>query len=206
MNTRYRTTIEPMQVNRPFADFHSRSGVTKTLGIVIVSALIIAYFAYVSLTPEIGSPDESRRIKHPAGFSIVVPEGYQSSVVIGDARTDDSIRCVPIKVEGRYGEFTVTRYARPPANEKMEKDGYVAGTFMGQPARELILLGDSKKNNWLRGYIFERDGQTYGVMLTRPRSEPITGKAWTRYVESFRIEPAIKFKYVTTLPSMQPAR
>jgi len=184
--------------------------VARTIGVAIVSVIVVGVLLYQFLGTDIGSPDESRRIRHPAGFSIVEPRGFEHTLRIETQNavgvsSDPSISMTPIKSEGRPGVFMVSRLKQFPTDSERAKLKLLPGNFAGQPAWEAIDMDKNRQRKWTRMCVFEREGKAYQIYLERPATEPITGSTWTAYIESFRVEKPLILQALIKAPSTQPS-
>jgi hypothetical protein len=185
-----------------------RSGVARTLGVILIAVILMGIAAYQFLMPDIGRPDEADRIVHPAGFSIIQPKGYEHTLTLeSDARasrsSDAAISMFPTKSEGRPGLFQVARLKQMPGQAEREKMKLQPAQFAGQPAWEAVDVSSISHKKWTRTYVFEHDGHAYQIYLERPASEPVTGDTWTAYIESFKFEKPQIFQPLINTPTTQ---
>lgn len=175
----------------------------RTIGLVVAIVVVIGVIMYALVRPTVGWPDESRRVSHPAGFSIVQPEGWERHLTFSSGGYGtDLIRFLPAKAVGSPGFFTVTRIATPVTEADRTAKGYKPITFAGQPAWERW-TAQSLTHEQTRSMIFERSGQWFDISLRRPDIEPLDVGVWRAYAETFRVEPVKTLS--TTLPATLPA-
>lgn len=175
---------------------------TKTIGVVAVAAIIVSFVLYAVLRPPIGRPAESRRLSHPAGFSIVVPEGWERHLIERtNGRGADSIAMLPEKAVGAPGFLKAIKLPTTPTEADLSKGNYSQGLVAGKPVwmRETEQK-DTKEHT--RSVIFERDGNWFEILIRRPISESLDSGAWQAYIETFRTETP---RPTTFLPATLPA-
>lgn len=93
-------------------------------------ALMLAGIASIILDSGLGRPDEARRLKHPAGFSIIQPQGWGGTVTYRTRNGPDGMRLAPERVAGRQTVITVVRLPRAPKLDPAAKEV----TFQDKPA------------------------------------------------------------------------
>ena len=173
----------------------------RTIALLVVAAIVVIAFAWTFMRP-VTAPDESRRVRHPAGFSIVAPPDWGVELQYAKrGQPTPSIWAVPKKAEGRAGGLYAFKFQTKPDIPTTGKRPMKEGQFQGKPAWVYEDEDMKAKKLWARSYIFERDGTWYQVILNRPASESIMSDAWTEYVESFRVEqPLLTATQPATLP------
>jgi hypothetical protein len=159
----------------------------------VLAALMLAGIAQVLLDPGLGVPDESRRTKHPSGFSIVPPHGWGASVFYGSAADPEgTLRVSPERSTGRQPSFSITR-----TPSKATAETAVSYTFQGKPA---VLTAGSTKHAWVWRVDFERDGGFFHITLEYPVPTDVEhGPLWP-FINSFRAEPVFNLA-----PTSEPA-
>ncbi|MDB5328565.1 MAG: hypothetical protein JWM57_4134 [Phycisphaerales bacterium] len=179
-----------------------RRGMIKTIGVLAAAIVVTGFVMYVIVQPTVGWPDESRRQVHPAGFSIVKPDGWEQHATFTSAgQPADGFKFLPAKAVGSPGYFNLTRLTVPVTEADRNAKGYTPTTFADQPAWEKLAEHTFTKEH-SRSLIFERDGQWFEISIRRPDSEPFIAGVWRAYAESFKIEPVKTL--ATTLPATLP--
>ncbi len=168
--------------------------------VVVFVLLIIMVTSIVSalLDPGLGKPNDSRRTRHPAGFSISYPLGWGGTAV-GNGK-DGSTNYIRLAQERKTGpettinaDFTGFR-ASTSANAK-------EGTFQGQPA----FYSTKKTNqNWQWLVQFQRESNWYSIQLNAPIPLEIEKSPYWPFIESFKIEKPL-FPATQDLPVVVPA-
>jgi hypothetical protein len=182
-----------------------RRGMIKTFGVIAVAIIVASVVLYAALRPPIGWPAEARRASHPAGFSIIVPEGWESHPTErNNPRSVDSLRLLPIKPVGSPGFFNVTRIPETPTDNELTQRGYNAATFAGKPAWTKESEQNSTREH-TRNLLFQRDGSWFEIVIRRPASESLDSGSWQAYFESFRTETPRSATSTPALPATLPA-
>lgn len=158
----------------------------------VVVAMLLFSVAMASLVllfrPDIGKPDEGNRTRHPAGFSIVAPLGWEREPLRLASETTgtlDTLKFAPERKVGKQPWLVVTRLGEklPPENFA----GFVDATFQGQPAR----VFDGKQRGMFHWHaIFQRHGQWYRIELFTPDPQPegIAKTSWMAFFETFQAD------------------
>jgi hypothetical protein len=184
---------------------HSRSGLLlRPLLLVLAVAAAIGLILWIFWPRPLSKPDESRRVEHPLGFSMVVPEHFDTKIGL---EPDDTHRGAIILRDGRYDAFppmiTVHEFLSQPDFAAMSKRGFKqVGTFLGRQAS--IMNGPSGRGRaamWNYRVIFERDGRWFEVAASDPQFFDLGKSRYRDYLESFRLDPARP----ATMPSAAPA-
>lgn len=177
-----------------------RSGNWIKIFLFVLLAFMLAGITQVLLDPGLGTPDEARRARHPAGFSFVPPRGWGVTTyfaVGGD--TKDSFRISPEKSVGQQPSIGVARLhvATTPDPDAQSM------TFQGKPAFRTVIR---KPRFWQWRIDFERDGVWYFINATYPTEIDIEGGPLWKFIESFRVEPVMNLGSTlpTTVPSTRP--
>jgi len=152
--------------------------------IFAVSAALVVFF----MRPRLGDVDEANRGRHPSGFSMVAPLGWQMEPVkfrTEDGRVLDTLRFAPERKIGKQPWLVVQRLPGKPDGDPFP--GFVDTTFQGKPAR--LFDGVHRKMTHLH-LIFERDGDWFGIELSTPDPEPdgLVSAGWMKFFETFRVE------------------
>ena len=142
----------------------------------------------MALQPPVGMPDEANRVKHPDGFSIIVPPQWDHSFgyTMGDLGYS-SIIAFPHKAEGRSGEFSVVKLSQAPTESELRDNRFDAQTFDGQKVWVARTTRRDGKEHIIN-YDMQRGSNWYKITIRRPTSELIEGKPWDDYVRSLRAE------------------
>lgn len=176
----------------------------KTIGLLAAAVVVIGFISYAALRPPVGWPDEGRRRVHPAGFSIVKPEGWEEHpTFISAGQPNDGFRFLPAKTVGSPGYFNLTHLTVAVTEADRNAKGYKPTTFANRPAWEKWSENSFTKEH-SRSVIFERDRQWFDISLRRPNSEPLDSGVWRAYAETFKVEPVKTL--ATTLPATLPVR
>ena len=164
----------------------------------VLGAFMLAAIAQVLLDPGFGKPEESRRTRHPAGFSFVPPRGWGGTVVFArEGETEDYMRVSPEQSAGRQPSIAVVR-SHVPLKPHAEAVPY---TFQGQPAFKVV---QKTKYDWIWRIVFEREGTWYLIAVTSPMPIDIEdGPLWP-FLESFRVEQVLNIA-PGTMPATVPA-
>lgn len=171
-----------------------RDGAWIKVVMFILGVIMVAGITRVLLDPGLGAVDESRRLKHPAGFSMVVPRGWSGTAVNG--QNIDTIRFMPERATGRQPSMIITRYENaPPAPDDAAKPGL----FQGEPA---MVLRKRIKYDWVWDARFDRGGKTYSIRYLTPIDEDIERSPMMPFINSFHAEtPATT---PATIPATMP--
>lgn len=167
---------------------HKRWSIYGGIVCVIVAAQVIFISTIVSPYPAVGEPPaEADRVVHPTGFSIVKPGRTRAIVQTASSIGDDAINILPDGGRSRYTPMlNVRRLCEPPDLSRLDRDGYQAATFQGQPA--FVYRGPSGKYDAYR-VMTNRGGEWYEVALLIPGGESapasIPSPEWQRYLETF---------------------
>jgi len=162
-------------------------GVIKIVSLLVVLLVVGAWmYRKQAFRP---SPKEADRYSHPAGFSLVLPQGWFAEIDLG---ATPQIRMYPKEQVGPQISMFVKRISgdKPDTSARDWSDG----SFQNQPARVY-----QKVERKMIGYrvVFERNGESYQLSALTPEAEPASG-GWLRpFLESFRVERS------STAPSTQ---
>jgi hypothetical protein len=127
-------------------------------------------------------PDESRRVTHPSGFSIVHPRHwsgltYGAAVIASDENR--TLRFAPDVPVGRQPTLEV-RMTPAPAEPIGPAEPI---TFQDRPA---IASTGYAKRMWQYRIVFEREGRHFYIDLRSPVKSDAASPLWRAYFESFR--------------------
>ena len=172
----------------------------RSIGLALVAVVVVGLILFVATRPPVSWPAESRRVVHPAGFSVIAPPGWDHFLTFADGAKADSLRVEPKKAIGNLGSILVTKVAVPVTQDGLTKSGYGAITFQGKSAySRTTQTGFTREHT--RSFLFERDGTWYDLTVRRPEVEPIEVGVWLAYAESFRVETVRTPPPATTLPT-----
>ena len=169
----------------------------KIVGFILL-VMMLAGVVQMLIDPGFGSAtDESRRFTHPAGFSIVAPRGWDSSISLEKSgRTVESLRIASPVGVGFNTSITVTRLPAGEQSRADTSDRAVSLTFQGKPARALT---EQLRNRWRWTLSFHRpeaDGGHYELVYLSPTIPDVETGPIRAFLESFR---------PSTLPATRPA-
>jgi hypothetical protein len=173
--------------------------------VLILFVFIVAIAMWIFWPASLPDPKESNRVSHPAGYSIIVPPEWESSM---DARSTDPyvkdrIRLRPAR-PGRYQpEIAVARFRKPPDLAALKASGeYRDGEFQGQAA----LVHDRPiKKYWVYKVLFQRDGDWFELSVALPDYEDVRNSSWYPYLNSFAYSrPSPATNPSATLPASAP--
>jgi hypothetical protein len=124
----------------------------------------------------LGAVDESRRYRHPEGFSIVVPRGWDAQLA------PSGLLVRPLAFSGPAPRLDVMRLTSPkPADAKTREV-----TFQGRPAQLLRGFGDQR---FIYQIQFERNGAWYALVVRQTIDEEHLAGPWRAFFDTFRLEP-----------------
>lgn len=159
----------------------------RWIKVVIFVLLIIMITSVVTalLDPGLGKPDESRRTRHLAGFSICYPLGW-GGTAFGDSEPapGNSIRLAQERKTGR--ETTITAFYHGTDMPTFANSS--EGTFQTQPA---TISTRKSSQNWQWRVLFQRDGVWYSILLATPIPLEVEKSPYWPFIESFQIEKRI---------------
>jgi hypothetical protein len=175
------------------------------IGGFLLLTLVCVWVMSVVLAPTIGKPSEDRRLRHPAGFSVVGPEGWPGTVYkVGGAVIAPVLRFAPEKTVGPVQEFTITRWGDKPQVPKHQSQRLVE--FGGL---EGTLYLYQNRGMFAQMLDVEIDGEWFRLSVLLPTLEDLPKSAWWAYFNSIRVEraagvalPAIE----SAVPADQPAQ
>jgi len=134
------------------------------------------------------SAKESNRVTHPAGFSIIKPQGWKERIYVrsNSVLAEDAIRLFPNSKARLTPFYSVHRLPTSPDISKLEKEsGFRPVKFQGRDAWGHE--GVSGKF-WIVERFFERHGNWYRLVFMLPDEEGEERKVhqnWWAYLESF---------------------
>lgn len=146
--------------NTPFA---------KTFMLLAVAAVIVAAFVYRAIEPRYGTPEESLRVVHPAGFSMVQPRGWtknEPGLFDGDLSKEYVLGFFENRSEVIPAEIVVTRLPGPPSAFPTTEPV----SILGRPTYQKV---NERRKNRITHLWFEADGVWYRAVLTLPLANTI---------------------------------
>lgn len=173
-------------------------------GMVVI---MLAGIASVILDSGYGSVDESRRLRHPAGFSMIYPQGWGGTLGYRSGPAKDEIRFAPERVAGRQTSIRVVREGRAPKLDEVAKEV----TFQNKQAWATF---NQLKRDAIYRLDFERGGVWYWIVVTSPIALEWDRDPLMKFVQSFQIEApvgglstpaAVDVDAATTEPTTAPA-
>lgn len=155
--------------------------------LLIVAAL--AGVVWLFWPPPLPRPDESQRRSHPAGYSIIIPPGYDFSLdVRGNASKFDALAAQDNRYQSFAPRLSVERFRKAPdPAELTQKQRYKPATFLGKPA---YVFDGPRGPLWHHRIIFESGGQWFEIAVMSPDYVDVPKDRWYDYVKSFRYEPS----------------
>ncbi len=155
----------------------------KTLAVIAVAIAILCGFVYLGFKPRYGPPDESKRLTHPAGFSIVEPAQWihdPLGIFDGDTTRDYSIGMIEKKSAGMPASIAVTRLAkRPSQTESTEPND----TFQNAPAWK---NARQRRKTTVTTFYFQSGDQWFSIIYDGPPTLPIADMM--PYLNTFRFD------------------
>jgi len=139
----------------------------------------------------IGRPREAERVRHPAGFSVIVPTGWGASFDVGaDPAGERTIRLSPDRYTGRRPSLVVRAGPTPAESPRHQLS---PGTFQGRPAEVYEGPEGNRAREWVWIARFERPEapphlRHAMLSLKLPAPDDVTDGPWRRFLETFRIE------------------
>jgi hypothetical protein len=131
----------------------------------------------------LGKPDERRRIRHPDGFSIVVPNGWTGQVA------GDRLLLQPERFAGLSPSVDIRRTLVPlSAKDPLDI------SFQSQPA-QLIRHFSDKRHNY--GIHFQRGPEWFLIAVRQRDREDHLQSDWKPFLESFRIDDVVRIPATT---------
>lgn len=167
--------------------------------IFVLAIIMITSLVRVLLDPGLGKPEESRRTRHNAGFSICYPIGWGGSAFgSNEPGPGNSIRLAQERKTGRETTITAASEGDRPQTSRNAKEG----TFQGQPA---FYSTSSSGSGWQWRVQFQRDGLWYSIVLVTPIPLEVERSPYWPFIESFRVEKRIT-PATQGLPTIVPAQ
>lgn len=157
---------------------------TKVFVIVLVVVAVCVAALVAWYQPSLPPPAEAHRVFHPAGFSVVVPQGWEAHRLFKDARGNDvaALRSYPARSTGSQPEMTVTKLNTPPGTT-----GYVP---IDDSAFDVASYQESPRGErWTLTLLAERDGQWYSAQVSVPEVDQTGQDVWMPYLKSLSVDP-----------------
>ncbi len=177
----------------------------------LVDALVILFFVCplnllllspILTSPNLGKPrgqgvpterpDESNRVLHPLGFSIIVPPHWEVTLREGPELFASPRELLP----GRYiAGITLARYGKMKPSQEDESD-FHAVRFQGQPAfeRTKVVLTRRSRRILAHNLIFQRGGEWYSLEYQLPGNRESLPQIMQTYFNTFRDPSATEDK------------
>ena len=161
-------------------------GFLLLLGLLVLGAGGLAAFWLVG--PAIGTPQERLRVRHPAGFSVIGPKGWDPDVYYASGERGPGISFNPLEHKGMQPVFVVVQLPNPPDLAALREDGFTDTTFQKQPA---LQREREKRKLFYHSTVFSRGMQWYEITIGAAVPDPIGHGPWGPFRESFRTERAV---------------
>ena len=155
-------------------------------------------------------PDESRRLNHPAGYSIIVPEHFESRISTnGDRTYRDGVTLF----DARYHDFPPTLAVQllrgePDLNALSNRGFKIKSTFQGKDA--LVFNGPTGRDAgtyWNYRLVVKFGDDWFEIGAADPQYFDFKTHALPGYLETFRYQPRAASPPATaptTAPTTQP--
>lgn len=179
----------------------------ELLIVAVISISLTSLMVYILINLPIGlvdpkpklPPQEVDRIRHPKGFSIIAPKGWQSFVVTSDNNNIDRITIQP-DIDARWYPHLVARLFSEDDNPYYTSDPnrYQSDSYLEFDARVYEGLC-ADYHGWHA--VFSYEGKRYGVLLMLPHGHgsPRYNKVpdyWWSFLNTFRIDPKPRVEIV----------
>ena len=152
---------------------------------IFVAVTVAIVYAFTMLfSPSLGRPVEANRVRHPEGYSLVVPETFLGRPIL--ARPGGVISAIEIEPRASSGptvSVTVTRSAEEPEPEGK----WGEFTFQGQAA--WAWEGPVGKQHEAR-IKFERNGSWFLMRVRMLAPQGVLRGQWMGFLNTFRFEPS----------------
>jgi hypothetical protein len=158
------------------------------IGVFFLIAIALGMSVSLFTRNRLGAVDESRRYRHPDGFSIVVPRGWDAQLA------PSGLLVRPLSFSGPAPRLDVMRLKSPRSADAKTREV----TFQGRPAQLLRGYSDER---FVYQVQFERDGVWYALVVRQTIEEEHLAGPWRAFFDTFRVESA-----AATLPSTAPSR
>jgi hypothetical protein len=135
-------------------------------------------------------PSERYRVRNPQAYSVCCPqdwsaemEGPGSGEELGKAPRLDAISMRPDAFSGIPPRMFVNHFASAPDEAALRADGWLDGSFQGQPA---LVREQRIKRGLTRSAVFERAGQWFEVIVGESVAGSVHTDRWWAFLETFR--------------------
>jgi hypothetical protein len=194
------TNDEQSRVNRSSWN----SPVAKVIAVALFIGALAAWIFWPRTFPK---PEESNRVWHPDGFSLIHPPGFEGQVETGadvmDKRHHGILTLWPINRGYFPPALRLIHWQIPPDwAERKAAEHYVDSTFQGRPA--ILYIGQIGKQ-WVYRTDFQDQGQSFELSLETRDKIDVPHSDWWPYLLSFRYDRAMARRSVpATLPAGLP--
>jgi hypothetical protein len=180
--------------------YSPRSGVFRVLVPLLVVAAI-GVWIYLSTS---NVPQESNRVTHPAGYSIVKPRDWVAKMQVKLSETcRDAITLEPEKWISLEPSIWVHRLISPPDARKLQDSGFVEGEFQGHKA---WLSQQKPRRRIVRVARFAVGSDWYEVGVNLPGLEGARIDDWWQFALTFHPAPSTQAApSPATAPATAPA-
>lgn len=175
----------------------------KIIGFIAVVIALTAVFKFVT-GDHLGPPDESLRMRHPDGYSIVGPKDWVGTILqTGNKVKRPMLKFVPDENVGVQPSLLVSKDERPyelPGGKKVRENARTI-QFQGQPA---TFYDGDEQNAWMYVLDFKRGDDFYRISLKLAVRDDVLNGMWWKYFETFRLETSMteNTTHPTTLPNL----
>lgn len=173
--------------------------------LILLIVALIGGVMWAFWPPAVPRPDEANRRAHPAGYSLIIPPGFDVSL---------DVRGNPVKIDGISASnnehrsprpfIFADRFRKPPdLTDLTDRQRFIPGQFMGRPA--YIFAGPRGRppaTMWNHRVVFETGGDWFEIGVALPDYIDVPTHRWYDYLTSFRYEPT---GVPTTTPTTSPA-
>ncbi len=174
----------------------------KIAGFVALIVALTAAFRFVT-REHLGAPDESRRVRHPDGFSIIGPQEWVGSILQTGKVRQPMLRFVPEVNMGIQPSLLAIRSDKPfelPGGKDVRENARPT-QFQGQPA---TYYSGNEQNAWMFVLDFQRGSDHFRISLKLPVPDDVHKSVWWTYFETFRMETPMTPRD-TTQPTSMPS-
>jgi len=157
----------------------------KTISVLLVAMAAVCTLIYLGLKPTFGYPDEAERIRHEAGFSIIMPSKWQKLVSYRnrEGTIEDGFMLSDEKSEGAPSSIAVAKLHRPPEIESLMREGATESTFQGHPAWRV-----EKKRKLEQGISIYVEIQSHWYRFVLGKPHKIREEELQAFLNTFRVE------------------
>lgn len=173
----------------------------KVFGFIVVAIVLAAAFRFVT-RERLGLPEESHRLRHPDGYSIVGPVDWAGSILQSGKAKQPLLKFVPQTNLGVQPSLLVMKSDKPftpPAGIEV-RDSARPIEFQGHPA---TYYEGSEPDAWMFVLDFQRGSDYFRIGLKLPVHEDVIRGNWWKHFETFRLEtPITSTTGPTSMPSL----